>query len=131
MSAFFGIDERNTESSGSSGSVCMDKSDARAAAFLGTFRRIGVEDTIFIKHYTPQAGLIVKAVGIVRSNFASEDSKGICIPVEWVWRGEKFLEQLDEEQVHCLDPIYEEFNILVQKEIIDLVPEKLQLPEEW
>ena len=86
---------------------------------------------IILRGKDPQAGLIVKAFGIARSGFASEDSKGICIPVKWVWRGEKFLEQLDEEQLHCLDPIYEEFNILVQKEIIDLVPEKLQLPEEW
>jgi len=131
MTAFFGIDERSTASSRGHGIVCMDKSDAREAALLGTFRRIANEDVVFIKHYTPQTGLTVKAVGIALSGIVTEDDTGLCIPVEWVWKGEKFLEQLGEEQTHCIDPLYEEFNILVQREIIDLAPDKLQLPEEW
>lgn len=131
MTTFFGIDERHTESALDHGVVCMDKSDPGEAALLGTFRCIATEDVVFIKHYTPQTGLTVKAIGIVLSSFATEDDRGICIPVEWIWKGEKFLEQLGEEQQHCTEPIYEEFNILVQREIIDLAPDRLELPEEW
>lgn len=131
MTTFFGIDEHHTDSTLDHGLVCLDKSNEKEAVLLGTFRRIATEDVIFVKHYTPQTGLTVKSVGIVLSSFATEDDKGICIPVEWIWKGEKFLEQLGEELIHCGEPIYEEFNILVQREIIDLAPDRLELPEEW
>ncbi len=131
MTSFFGIDERHAEGDIGPGVVCMDKTDPEESGLLGTFRRIATEDVVFIKHYTPQTGLTVKAIGIVLSSFATEDDKGICIPVEWIWKGDKFLEQLSEELLHCTEPVYEEFNILVQREIIDLVPDRLALPEEW
>lgn len=131
MTTFFGIDERHTESDLAHGVACMDKSDPGESALLNTFRRIATEDVVFIKHYTPETGLDVKAVGIVLSTFATEDEKGICLPVEWIWKGEKHLEQLGDELHHCSEPLYEEFNILVQREIIDLVPDRLELPPEW
>lgn len=131
MTTFFGIDERYTESALDHGVACMDKTDPDEAALLSTFRRIATEDVVFIKHYTPELGLTVKAVGIVQSTFATENEREICLPVEWIWKGERHLDQLGEELLHCSEPLYEEFNILVQREIIDLAPERLQLPAVW
>lgn len=131
MTTFFGIDERYAEGDIGPGVVCMDKTDPAEAELIPTFRRIATEDVVFIKHYTPQTGLNVKAVGVVQSSFATEDDKAICLPVEWIWKGDRFLEQLGEEQLHCAEPVYEEYNILVQREIIDLAPDRLELPEEW
>lgn len=130
MTAFFGIDENNSEKFFEQGVVCMDNSVEKEAVLFKTFQSVRTEDIVFIKSFT-QAGLKVKAVGVVLSSFPTENELGMCIPVEWIWKGEKFMEQFGEELAHCNDPLYEEYNILVQREIIDLLPSRFQLTEEW
>ena len=131
MSAFFGIDANNAESFLEHGVVCIPDSEGRAAALLNTFHSIRAADVIFIKSCTSQTGLRVKAAGVVSSSFATESELGLCIPVEWVWTGDKLIENVGEEWTLCSDAIYEEHNILVQREIVDLLPSRFQLPEEW
>ena len=65
------------------------------------------------------------------SSYPAEIDTEVCIPVKWVWRGVKLIEELDEKCSRCSDLFYEEHNITVQREIIDLMPGKLQLPPEW
>ena len=130
MTAFFGIDEHNSEKFFEQGVVCIDNSVEKEAVLFKTFQSIRTEDIVFIKSFT-QAGLKVKAVGVVLSSFPTENELGMCIPVEWIWKGEKFMEQFGEELAHCSDTLYEEYNILVQREIIDLLPGRFQLTEEW
>lgn len=89
------------------------------------------EDIVFIKHGTPHSSLYIKAVGVVRSDYPTKNYPDVCLPVEWVWQGEKILGNLDEELSLCGNALYEEHNIMVQREIIDLMPEKYQLPQEW
>ena len=130
MTAFFGIDEHNSENFFEHGVVCMDNSVEKEAVLFKTFQSVRTEDIVFIKSFT-QAGLKVKAVGVVLSSFPTENELRVCIPVEWIWKGEKFMEQFGEELAHCSDALYEEYNILVQREIIDLMPSRFQLTEEW
>lgn len=131
MTAVFGIDAHDAENFLKGGFVCLDKTSQQEEAVLNTFRSIRTEDIIFIKSFTPQAGLQVKAAGIAMSGSAAENNAGVCIPVKWVWRGEKRIEEFDEKCSRCGDPFYEEHNITVQRELIDLMPGKLQLPKEW
>lgn len=131
MSAVFGIDAHNAEAFLSRGFVCVDKTSQQECAALNTFRSIRAADIIFIKDFTPQTGLRISAAGIALSGYASENDAEVCIPVEWVWRGKKMIDDFDEKCSRCGDPFYEEHNITVQREIIDLMPSKLQLPDEW
>jgi hypothetical protein len=89
------------------------------------------EDIVFIKQCSPQSSLHIMAVGIVQSDFPTAGEDEVCLPVEWVWQGEKVLDNLDEVLALCGEPLYEEHNIMVQREIIDLLPAKYQLPQEW
>ena len=131
MTAVFGIDAHDAETFLQRGFVCVDKASEKEEAVLKTFRSIRAEDIIFIKDFSPQAGLHIKAAGVALSGYPAEAGSEVCIPVEWVWRGEKLIEEFDEKCSRCSDPFYEENNITVQKEIIDLMPGKLQLPDEW
>jgi len=131
MTAVFGIDAQDAETFLTRGFVCVDKTNEKDGAVLNTFRSIRADDIIFIKEFTPQSGLQVKAAGVALSGYANEDDSEVCIPVEWVWRGEKLIEEFDEKCSRCGDRFYEENNITVQREIMDLMPGKLQLPEEW
>jgi homoserine acetyltransferase len=84
-------------------------------------------DIVFIKHCTPQFDLHIKAVGIVQSDYPIGDGLGACLAVEWVWQGEKVPENVDEVLALCGEALYEEHNISVQREIINLLPENYRL----
>lgn len=131
MSAFFGIDELKAQCFIEDGKVCFPRMPDGKMDLHGIVSPIKSEDIIFIKHCTPQLSLHIKAVGIVQSDYPSESGLGICLPVKWVWQGEKVLESQDEALSLCGEALYEEHNILVQRAIIDLMPGKLQLPQEW
>ncbi len=131
MTAFFGIDAHNAKAFLNRGFVCVDKAGEKEKTVVNTFRSIRAEDIIFIKNFAPQTGLQVKAAGVVLSDYPNEIDSEVCIPVEWVWRGEKLIEEFDEKCSRCGDSLYEEHNITVQRELIDLMPDRLQLPKEW
>lgn len=132
MTAFFGIDAQHMDEFLERGVACMEKKEGeKGAALLNTFRSIRKEDIVFIKTYSPHGGITVKAAGVAQSDYATENAFGICLPVEWVWKGEKHIEELGEQWPLCGDPLYEEHNIWAQREIMDLMPSRLSLPEEW
>ena len=132
MTAFFGIDAQGSENLLEHGALCIDDSHKGTSVFPNTFRSIRADDIVFIKQFAPQSGLTVNAAGVAMSGYATEDDSGICIPVEWVWRGEQPIEIWGEEwNPHCSDALYEEYNIEVQRQIIDLMPGRFELPAEW
>jgi hypothetical protein len=130
MTAIFGIDADIAEEYLNRGFVCVDKTCEKERVALNTFRSIKTDDIIFIKLYSA-VGLQVKAIGVVLSGHTDEIDAEVCIPVEWVWRGEKLIDELEEKCSRCADSLYQEHNIMVQREIIDLMPGELQLPNEW
>ena len=130
MAAIFGIEERNAQGFLDKSIVCLPRSPDGKSDLHSIVSAIKNEDIVFIKHCTPQSSLHIKAIGVVLSDYPTESDLGICLPVEWVWQGEKVLENFGEVLSLCGNALYEEHNILVQREIINLLPEKYQLPQE-
>lgn len=131
MTAFFGIDAHNKGVLLGRSVVCMEKSEEKEVALFNTFRRIRKEDVIFIKNFSHETGLSVKAAGVILSDYPTENDSEICLPVEWAWKGEKLIDEFGEEGPLCSDSLYEEYNIWVQRKIMELLPGKFNLPEEW
>jgi len=131
MATFFGIDERNAQGYIDRHTVCFPHLPDGNADTHSIVSPIKHEDIVFIKQCSPQSSLHIMAVGIVQSDFPTAGEDEVCLPVEWVWQGEKVLDNLDEVLALCGEPLYEEHNIMVQREIIDLLPAKYQLPQEW
>lgn len=130
MTAIFGIEECNARGFIDKGVVCYPHSPDGKSDLHGVVSAIKNEDIVFIKHCTPQSSLRIKAVGVVLSDYPTESDLGTCLPVKWVWQGEKILESFDEVLSLCGNALYEEHNVLVQREIINLLPEKYRLPPE-
>ena len=131
MTTFFGIEEHNAQGFLDKSIVCLPRSPDGKSDLHSIVSAIKNEDIVFIKHCTPQSSLHIKAIGVVLSDYPTESDLGICLPVEWVWQGEKVLKNFGEVLSLCGNALYEEHNILVQREIINLLPEKYQLPQEW
>jgi len=130
MTAIFGIEECNAEGFIDKGIVCYPHSPGGKMDLHSIVSTIKNEDIVFIKHCTPQFSLHIKAVGVVLSDYPSQSDAGICLPVEWVWQGEKVLENCGEVLSLCGNALYEEHNVLTQREVINLLPEKYRLPQE-
>lgn len=128
MTAFFGIDEHNTQGFLEKNIVCLPHSPDGKSDLHGIVSAIKNEDIVFIKRCTPESSLHIKAIGVVLSDFPDKGYPDVCLPVEWIWQGEKILEDFDEELSLCGNALYEEHNIKVQREIINLLPDKYQLP---
>jgi hypothetical protein len=131
MSAIFGFEERNAQGFLDKNIVCLPRTQEGKPDLHGVVSSIKNEDIVFIKHCTPQSSMHIKAVGIVLSDYPTDSNLGTCLPVEWVWQGEKVLDTFDEVLSLCGDALYEEHNVTVQREIIDLLPEKYKLPQVW
>jgi len=131
MTAFYGIEEHNAQGFIEKKIVCLPCSPDGKPDLHSIVSAIKNEDIVFIKHCKPQFTLYIKAIGIVLSDYPTESELGICLPVDWVWQGEKVMENFGEVLLLSGNPLYEEQNILVQKEITNLLPEKYQKPQEW
>ncbi len=103
------------------GTVCLDSPTPQENAFHG----IRNGDLIFIKDLAPDGGLDVKAVGLVVHGLPPAD--GQCILVDWVWTGDKHLGDLDDCSPFRTQVLYEEYNLPVQREVLDLLPPSLRL----
>jgi hypothetical protein len=131
MSVFFGIDEHQAHGFIDKNVMCIPHTPKGKLDLHAVVSSIKNEDVVFIKSCTSQLDLHIKAVGIVQSDYPVESNMGVCLPVEWVWQGEKVSENIDETSSLCCEALYEEHNIQVQKEIIDLLPDRYRLPQEW
>lgn len=131
MTAFFGIEEHDAQGFFEKKIVCLPCSPDGKPDLHSTVSPIRNEDIVFIKHCKPRSTLHIKAIGVVLSDYPTESELGICLPVDWVWQGEKVMENFDEVLLLNGNPLYEEHNIQVQKQIINLLPEKYQMPQEW
>jgi hypothetical protein len=131
MATFFGIEESNTQALFDKDMVCVPRRADGKLDLHNVVSPIKSEDVVFVKHCATQNILQIKAIGIVKSDYPTAGKFGFCMPVEWMWLGEKTLEHFDELLSVRSDLIYEEHDILVQKEINNLLPEKYQLQQEW
>ncbi|HLP98815.1 MAG TPA: hypothetical protein VK149_10250 [Sideroxyarcus sp.] len=131
MATFFGIEERDAQGFIGRHTMCLPHSPDGKADLQYTVAPIKKEDVVFIKHCNSPSDLQIVAVGVVQSEYPDTHGADVCLPVDWVWQGRKTIELFDEKEPWCNKALYEEHNILVQREIIDLMPAKYRLPQEW
>lgn len=131
MATFFGIEERDARGFIDRHTVCLPHAPDGKTELHYVVSPIRKEDIVFIKHCTSPSDLHIMAVGVVQSEFPTANSPDVCLPVDWVWQGEKVVESVDESLPLCVKALYEEHNIQVQREIIDLLPDRYRLPLEW
>jgi hypothetical protein len=129
MAAFFGIDEHNAQGFIDDSVVCLPHTPDGKSALHSIVSPIQNSDIVFIKRCSPLSSLHIKAIGIVQSSYPLNVATEVCLPVEWVWQGEKVLDNLDEVLAQCGELLYEEHNIMVQREIIDLLPAKYRVSD--
>ena len=125
--AFFGMEGSQVESvpEQSAGSeedclLCELNHDAQTHCL---FRQLRAEDVVFIKEFTPQTGLVVRAAGVVKPGSFVAGSKGGCVHVKWAWRGERHTVVPEDTDAARGAPFYAEFDLAVQREIIELLPD--------
>lgn len=131
MASMFGIEENNAQGLIENNFVCLPHSLGGKIDLHNTVSHISNEDIVFIKHCATESSLQIKSIGVVKSTYPLNVDSDVCFPVEWVWQGEKILKHFDENFSLRGSPLYEEHDILVQREIINLLPEKYKLTQEW
>jgi len=131
MATFFGIDESNAQGLIDKSMLCIPRKSDGKLDLHAIVSPVRNQDIVFIKQCASQLSLHIKAVGIVQSEYPIKNNQGMCLPVKWVWQGEKVALNYDEIVPLCVEPFYEEHNILVQHEIDELLPVEDQMPQPW
>ena len=104
------------------GCACVGWSEENAPPAHAILRHVRVGDIIFIKSFTPNDGLTIKAVGLVREGrVRTFGGLGDGIPVRWVWNGEVRLGRLDDKWPVRTVTIYEEYHPDVQNRVMELL----------
>src|SRR5688500_10365689 len=91
--AIFGVGARYEEDVTpqflSSGVACVGWKEEDAPPAHAILRLLRTSDLVFIKSFTPSAGLYIKVVGIVTDGRVIQVPQlGVGVRVRWVWRGE-------------------------------------------
>jgi len=125
--AFFGMDRSEVKSvpdklpcEETDCLLCEMSGEAQAHCL---FRQLRAEDVVFIKEFTPQTGMVVLAAGVVEPGSFVSGKAGDCVHVKWSWCGEKHTAAPEDRDAARGDLVYEEFDLAVQREIIDLLPD--------
>ena len=111
-----------TEEFVQNGRACIGWGEDYAPTLHQMMRQVRVGDLIYIKSFTPRAGLTIKAVGIVISTEIEgpEIELGeICIEVDWAWQGYHPVGRVNDKYNVRSITLYEEFNPEIQNLIID------------
>jgi len=124
--AIFGIgahyDRDVTQEFLSRGFACVGWSANDAPPAHAILRQLRTGDIIFIKSWNPQAGLTIKAVGVVtEGKVRTVRSLGSGVPARWVWSGEVRIGKLDDKWPVRTVTLYEEQHPQVQSRIIGLL----------
>ena len=103
--------------------ACIGRAEADAPPAHGILRHLRAGDLIFIKSFTPNDGLTIKAVGLVREGKVRSfgDKLGEGVPVRWVWSGEHKIGRLDDKWPVRTVAIYEEHHPDVQNQVMELL----------
>jgi len=102
--------------------ACVGWKEEQAPPAHGLLRALRTGDIIFIKAFTPEAGLTIKAVGVVQEGRVREyNDLGSGVPVRWVWNGEKRIGKLDDKWPVRSVTIYEEYHPEVQGAVLKLL----------
>ena len=104
------------------GCACIGHSLKAAPPAHAILRQLRSGDIIFIKSFSPNKGLTIKAVGLVKDGVPRKYGVlGIGIPVRWTWKGEDKIGKLNDKWPVRSVTIYEEHHPKVQTRIMDLL----------
>ncbi len=86
--AYKGGTEDHSSTFVNKGIACVGWDKDNAPAFYEMIQQINVGDIVFLKSFSPKAGLNIKAIGIVRSSkiLQFEDTDGLGIGREVAWK---------------------------------------------
>lgn len=102
--------------------ACVGWDEKEAPPAHAILRHLRPGDIIFIKSYSPNGGLTIKAVGVVREGkVRSFGNLGDGVPVRWAWQGKEKVGTLDDKWPVRTVAIYEEYNPDVQNRVMDLL----------
>jgi hypothetical protein len=102
--------------------ACVGWGSDDAPSLHRLLEHITVGDLIYIKSYPPDAGLSIKAVGIVVDDEVKHvKNLGMGVKVKWIWRGDEFMGKIGDKYHVRLITLYEEFNLDIQKKVIQLL----------
>ena len=113
--------------------VCIghEKDKVESESLFSLLAHIRIGDIIYIKS-TPVKDLRINAIGIVtedkikKRNDESNEPLGQGPKVKWLWTGKpESLGKISDKNNVRRNALYEEFNPVVQKKIIELLPTKL------
>jgi hypothetical protein len=104
------------------GAACVGWAEQDAPPLHNMLRHIKVGDIAFLKSFTPQVGLTIKAVGVVLGSEPREiRALGWGVQVRWIWRGEDRIGLLGDKYPVRGITLYEEYNPVVQERVIGLL----------
>ena len=119
--AFFGMDQCYVENmTGESGGIVCRTDVSQHIHQL--FQQLRSGDVVFIKHFTDQKGLDVLAIGTIAPGCRVEDPTGSHFQVQWLWKGRRHTIDPDDRCPFRAESFYEEFDLAIQRELIDLLP---------
>lgn len=111
----------------SKGVACVGWDPTDAPSLHRILKQITVGDLIYIKSHPPDAGLRIKAVGIVvDAEVKNVKNLGMGVQVKWIWRGDEFIGKIDDKYNVRNITLYEEFNPDVQKRVIRLILKQMK-----
>lgn len=123
VGAWYGVKGDVSEQFVSSQVVCVGWEYVDASSLHEIMYNLKIGDIIYIKAYPKNVGLIIKAVGIVTDNEVLEikDLGHACVKVKWTWTGKEVIGVLDDKYNVRQNTIYEEYNPIVIRKVIDLL----------
>lgn len=90
---------------------------------LGTIK---VGDIIYIKSAPIGQGIRVKAIGIVvNTTLVHDPGLGTGVIMKWIWQGNELIKISDDKYNVRNNTLYEEFDPIAQKEILERLFQKL------
>lgn len=109
------------------GCACIGWSQDDAPPAHGILGLLRAGDIVFIKSFTPNEGLTIKAVGIVSHGEVQRfGALGRGVPVRWVWTGEDRIGRLNGKWPVRTVTIYEEHHPRVQERVLEHLLENLE-----
>lgn len=126
LGAWYGARGDVTETFLSNEVACVGWSYHDAPSLHKIMHHINISDIVYLKSYPANIGLIIKAVGIVVDDEVTsiENVGRACVKVKWVWEGEELMGKISDKYNVRLNTIYEEYNPIVQKRVIELLTSK-------
>lgn len=130
--AFFGIEsiQVQTVPEDTKGGVeaCLLCELQQDTPFHSYFQHIRAGDVVFLKEFTPKTGMQILAAGVVSPGSMVENQAKSCVHVQWAWHGVQHTVAPEDQDASRSRPIYEEFDLAIQREILDLMPRSIHDP---